>query len=66
MDDQMMAELEALQKKNQAEMDKAMRDMGMDPAEFAGGNTYADPELAELDRELRKRGKLAGHTPQFN
>ena len=31
--------------------------MGMDPNDFAMGSTYADPELAELDREMKRRGK---------
>jgi len=35
-----------------------MREMGMDPAEFNMGSAYDDPELAELDKEMRKRGKF--------
>ena len=32
-----------------------MKEMGLDPDEFGGG--YDDPELAELDRQLKKQGK---------
>ena len=51
-----MKQLEAMQKQNQIEMEKQMREMGMNPADFNMGG-YDDPELAELDREMRKRGK---------
>lgn len=34
-----------------------MREMGMNPADFNMGG-YDDPELAELDKEMRKRGKF--------
>lgn len=36
-----------------------MKKMGFDPNEFGmgGGGGYADPELAALDAEIRRRGK---------
>eukprot|EP00354_Favella_ehrenbergii_P001121 CAMPEP_0170470208 /NCGR_PEP_ID=MMETSP0123-20130129/12739_1 /TAXON_ID=182087 /ORGANISM="Favella ehrenbergii, Strain Fehren 1" /LENGTH=67 /DNA_ID=CAMNT_0010737249 /DNA_START=15 /DNA_END=218 /DNA_ORIENTATION=+ len=38
--------------------------MGLDPNEFGmgggGGSTYADPELAALDREMQRREAGAG------
>lgn len=37
-----------------------LKKMGLDPSDYGmggGGSTYADPELAELDREMRRRGK---------
>ena len=30
-----------------------MKKMGFDPAEFGGSATYDDPELAELDRQMK-------------
>ena len=42
-----------------------MRRMGLDPNELnAGGTTYDDPELAELDREMKRRGKLLQIRPE--
>ena len=37
-----------------------MKQMGFNPAEFAGGSTYDDPELAELDRQMQaqERGEV--------
>ena len=46
-----------MQKQNAAEMAEQLKKMGMDPNDFAMGSTYADPELAELDREMKRRGK---------
>ena len=39
-----------------------MKKMGLDPNEFGmgGGGGYADPELAALDAEIRRRGKILG------
>ena len=50
--------MEAMQKQNANEMAEQMKKMGMDPGDFNMGGGYDDPELAELDREMRKRGKL--------
>lgn len=33
-----------------------MKDMGLDPDELAGA--YDDPELAALEKEIRKQGKI--------
>jgi len=33
-----------------------MKQMGLDPKEFMM-STYDDPELAELDREMKRRGE---------
>ncbi len=38
-------------------MAEQMKKMGMDPGDFNMGG-YDDPELAELDREMKKRGKF--------
>ena len=50
--------MEAMQKQNANEMAEQMKKMGLDPGDFNMGGGYDDPELAELDREMRKRGKI--------
>ena len=34
-----------------------MKEMGLDPNDFAGG--YDDPELAALDKQLQAQGKCS-------
>ncbi len=58
MDAQMMAQLEAMQKQNEREMAEQMEKMGMDPAELNMGGGYADPELAELEKMMKRQGKF--------
>ena len=45
-----MAQIEAMQKQNQAAMAEQMKKMGFDMTDFNAASTYDDPELAELDR----------------
>ena len=52
-----MAQIEAMNRANDAAMKAQMKQMGMDPSEFGIGGGYDDPELAELDRMMRKQGK---------
>ena len=47
-----MAQLAAMQKQNEAEMAAQMKKMGFDPSDFQM-DTYDDPELAELDRQMK-------------
>ena len=59
MDAREMAALQAQQDAANAEMMAQMKKMGLDPNEFGmgGGGGYADPELAALDAEIRRRGE---------
>ena len=42
-----------MQKQNDAAMAEQMKKMGFDMSDFNAGNTYDDPELAELDRQMK-------------
>ena len=57
VDDQYMAQIAAMQRQNDAAMKEQMKKLGLDPSEFAAASAYDDPELAELERELQRRGK---------
>ena len=57
VDDQYMAQIAAMQRQNDAAMKEQMKKLGLDPSEFGQASTYDDPELAELERELQRRGK---------
>ena len=60
VDDAYMAEMAAMQKANAAAMAEQMKQLGMDPTDLGGmGSTYDDPELAELDAYMNKRGKCS-------
>ena len=57
VDDQYMAQIEAMQRQNDAAMREQMIKLGLDPSEIAAASTYDDPVLAEIERDMLRGGK---------